>query len=99
MAHILTTSLQKGWSALTNNQAVMQLAIYSFIPKYIPRVGDIIQCYGWFSRVKWFGVVTAITPDGHLIIAKEGSMRLLVMSQEYNRQIVKIHISITIIIC
>ena len=79
-----------------SNKTTLELAIYAPISKYNPKVGDFIISYGWFRRVKWFGLVTAITPDGDLIIAREGNIRLLVTSQEFNRDVIKLHISLVV---
>lgn len=56
----------------------MELARYTGLMNWVPRVGDIIIKSGWFRRVKWFGVINSVDKDGALCILTEASMLLLV---------------------
>lgn len=53
------------------------MAVYADIKTYIPKLGDVIIKHGWFSRTKWFGVISSIDVDGNLYIIKDGNIKLL----------------------
>lgn len=58
------------------SQCTVELVKYLNINNYEPAIGDLIIKHGWFTRVKWFGVVNNINDD-EISILREGSMRLL----------------------
>jgi hypothetical protein len=55
----------------------VELARYTGLANWVPQVGDMIIKSGWFSRVKWFGIINGVEDDV-LHVLTEASPLLLV---------------------